>query len=287
MTKHVNVLLAQDIDLTTCTQLELEIMYSKYQLIPVLSDEFRQAGIEDTCESLELDVKFTTAALVQMHLFKRCKPAVLIGVLLSYFEKEQDPAQACADAIEELCHKDLIDCVRTENGFVLIAKFVITGDVLDRLDKFQYPLPMVEEPQKVSNNRSTGYQTIKGSLILKKNHHDEDICLDHINRMNAIPLSLNEDVVAFIQNQWRNLDKQKPTETVDEFKQRQKAFAKYDTASRDILQGLIVHGNRFWLTHKYDKRGRTYCQGYHVTYQGNDWNKACIQLADAEPLNKE
>ena len=24
-----------------------------------------------------------------------------------------------------------------------------------------------------------------------------------------------------------------------------------------------------------------------ANYQGADWNKACIQLADAEPLNKE
>jgi DNA-directed RNA polymerase len=47
----------------------------------------------------------------------------------------------------------------------------------------------------------------------------------------------------------------------------------------------MAGGNRFWLTHKYDKRGRTYCQGYHVSYQGNDYNKACIEFADGEPLN--
>ena len=42
----------------------------------------------------------------------------------------------------------------------------------------------------------------------------------------------------------------------------------------------------FYLTHAYDKRGRTYAQGYHVSYQGNDWNKACVQFGRAEALSE-
>ena len=30
------------------------------------------------------------------------------------------------------------------------------------------------------------------------------------------------------------------------------------------------------------KRQRVYCQGYHVSYMGNSWNKACIQFANKE-----
>jgi len=40
------------------------------------------------------------------------------------------------------------------------------------------------------------------------------------------------------------------------------------------------------LTHKYDKRGRCYSQGYHVNPQGNDWNKAVIEFAEKEPVTK-
>jgi DNA-directed RNA polymerase len=36
------------------------------------------------------------------------------------------------------------------------------------------------------------------------------------------------------------------------------------------------------MTHKYDKRGRTYSQGYHIQPQGSDWNKAVIEFADKE-----
>jgi DNA-directed RNA polymerase len=45
---------------------------------------------------------------------------------------------------------------------------------------------------------------------------------------------------------------------------------------------MVEMGNRFYLTHRYDKRGRTYAQGYHVNTQGNCWNKAVIELADEE-----
>ena len=66
-----------------------------------------------------------------------------------------------------------------------------------------------------------------------------------------------------------------------------KAFERYDRVSHDVLAGLMAQGNRFHLTYKYDKRGRTYAQGYHVNPQGSDWNKACVVFADAEPLNKD
>ncbi len=48
---------------------------------------------------------------------------------------------------------------------------------------------------------------------------------------------------------------------------------------------LMMHSNVFHMTHKYDKRGRTYSQGYHVNYQGNPWNKACIEFADKEVVD--
>jgi len=38
------------------------------------------------------------------------------------------------------------------------------------------------------------------------------------------------------------------------------------------------------MTHRYDKRGRVYCMGYHVNYQGTPWNKAVIELADKEMI---
>ena len=198
-------------------------------------------------------------------------------------ELEENPAQACADMILIAAEKDFVDW--DEMTQTIVMTYDITQDVKTRMAMLQYPLPMIEEPVPVRNNLQTGYQTISGSIILKDNHHAEDVCLDHINRMNRIPLSLNTDVVSFVQHQWKNLDKPKNGETKEDFRRRVKAFEKYDKSSRGVIKALLAQGDRFWLTHKYDKRGRTYSQGYHVNYQGADWNKACVEFADKEVLN--
>ncbi|MDN8660510.1 hypothetical protein Q0N58_15295, partial [Staphylococcus aureus] len=76
--------------------------------------------------------------------------------------------------------------------------------VQDEIAQFQYPLPMVVEPEPVLHNKQTGYVTVKGSVILKNNHHDDDVVLEHLNEMNSIKLRMNEHTVANVQNQWRN-----------------------------------------------------------------------------------
>jgi hypothetical protein len=90
------------------------------------------------------------------------------------------------------------------------------------------------------------------------------------------------DVVTFIRNQWRNLDKLKEGETHQEFEKRKRAFEKYDKSAKHVIKLITGVTNVFYLTHRYDKRGRTYCQGYHVNYQGTAWNKACVEFAQKE-----
>jgi hypothetical protein len=143
---------------------------------------------------------------------------------------------------------------------------------------------MVVHPREVKDNHDTGYLLMRNSLILRDNHHDEDICLDHINRVNDIKFSHDVDTAQMISNRWRNLDKPKDGETADDFQKRVKAFEKYDRTAKEVIDLLTTHGNEFYLTHKYDKRGRCYCQGYHVNYQGAPWNKAVIELADKETV---
>lgn len=264
------------------SQIALEQLYSKYQLMDCIKGEFIAAGFPNELARLEIPVDFGIELLAQIALHKRAPIYTLVGLLRKHFLAEDNPSQACADMILKAAQEDFVDWNDLSQS--VIVKFILSEDVQEKLNQFQYPLPMIEEPSTVSNNKQTGYRTIKGSLILKNNHHNEDICLDHINRMNAVPLSLNADVVAFVQNNWKNLNKAKEGEKVEDYRKRVRAFEKYDESSRDVLQALMAAGNRFWLTHKYDKRGRSYCQGYHATYQGNDWNKAVIEFADAEPV---
>ena len=273
------------LDLANCTQVQMELLYSKYQLHDCITAEIIKAGAQDELLSLEIPEAFGIDLLVQLVLHKRANIPTLVGLLKKHFLNDDNPAQACTDMLHKALEKDLADW--DEFSQTVVMRYDITDDVKAKLEQFQYPLPMVQYPDPLTNNRQTGYVTIRKSVILKNNHHDEDVCLDHLNRANKIPLALNADVVAFVQNRWKNLDKPKEDETYDEFKARKKAFEKYDRTSRDVLDALMAQGNQFWLTHRYDKRGRTYSQGYHVNYQGTDWNKAVIEFYDAEPLNQE
>lgn len=282
----------------TSSQVELETLFSKHQLLKRVRQEFIDADLQAELIKHEIDPDFGIDLMAQMSIHKRAPFEALIGLLKHHFSEAENPVQACADALLHAAKMDVVDIdqsvkvIDTTTGkekptMIFVVRYDISADVQNDIDLYQYPLPMVEEPLQVMSNMQTGYLTIRGSIILRNNHHEDDVCLDHLNRVNQIPLTFNADTVAFVANRWKNLDKLKEGESYEDFNKRKKAFAKYDRTSRDVIAALMGQGNRFWLTHKYDKRGRVYCQGYHATYQGNDWNKAVIEFADEELVNKE
>lgn len=259
--------------------MQLEQLFSKNQLIPRMSKEFKD--YEDInfigfFEHIGIDPKLGIDAMVQMALHKRADLPTLVGSL----HHHSDNAQVITDALLTMAENDCFDYDPTIDKFIVI--YGISDDVALELESFQYPLPIVSEPKLVKCNTDTGYYVGKGSIILKKNHHDMDVCLDHINRMNNIRLSINWDVAKFVKNKWSSLDKPKEGETRQEFEKRVRAFEKYDRTAKDVMELVTKEGNEFSLGHKYDKRGRTYSQGYHINYQGTSWNKAVIEFTDKE-----
>lgn len=260
-------------------QMELERLYNKNQLMSRVCNEFidcKEFNFIAHMEKHGIPPKFGISLLAQMSLHKRADLRTLLGTLRHHC----DTAQEVADLILKCAEVDLVDYNYPMRMF--IVRFNISDDVQAELDRFQYPLPMVVKPRVVRTNKQHGMLTGSGSIILRNNYHEDDVCLDHINRLNSIRLTINNDTANMVQNKWRHLDKPKAGESKADFQRRKKAFEKYDTAARDVIALLNQEGNDFYLTHKYDKRGRTYCQGYHVTYQGAPWNKAVIELADKE-----
>ena len=55
-------------------------------------------------------------------------------------------------------------------------------------------------------------------------------------------------------------------------------------SSVSVMEGIAELSDVFYLTHKYDRRGRCYASGYHINTQGTDYNKAVIQLAHKEEI---
>lgn len=122
-----------------------------------------------------------------------------------------------------------------------------------------------------TSNRSSEH----GSLILggKINHHDKSICLKHLDRMNSIPLKLNRPLLRIMEE---------APKSVFKTAMQKDQWNNYLKESYDKYIEIAQKGNTFYLNHKYDKRGRTYAQGYHVTTQGSAFKKAIVQLKETE-----
>lgn len=261
-------------------QIEIEKLFHKNQLFPRIRNEFLNEEVDFTAymKSCDINPDFGIDLLVQMVLHKRAHLPTLVGALRKHFDGD---CQLTADELLKAVQADLVDWSPVSRQFII--KYGITDDVQEELDRYQYPLPMVVAPKKLETNEDTGYYTSRNSAILKQNHHKEDICLEHLNAVNSIKFRINQDVATTVKNRWKHLDKPKPDEDMNEYKKRVKAFDKYNRTAHDVMDhlGLATEGE-FYLTHKYDKRGRTYCQGYVVNYQGTAWNKAVIQFANEE-----
>lgn len=259
-------------------QLMIEQLLDKNQLLRRIRHEFvsSEAPFAEAMEEFGIPHTFGFDLLVQMALHRRTTVSVLVGIM----RRHLDSVQATADMLRLCVEAELVTYDSQLRQF--ITNFVMPHDVQEELDRYQFPLPMVIPPKEVRGNTDTGYLNSRSSLILNNNHTDDDICLDHINRLNQIAFSINTEVVHKVKNSWRNLDRQKEGETGEDFKRRKKAFDKFDRTCKDVIGLLTDVTDRIYLTHRYDKRGRTYCMGYHVSYQGNPWSKAIIELADKE-----
>ena len=142
-------------------------------------------------------------------------------------------------------------------------------------------------PQLVESNMDDE----QGSMILggKLKFHNGNICLDHLNKMNQIPLCLNREFLMKFPETPKDgfLDEDDP-----EWKIRQKEdlWDLYVERSRDkmfeILSDKTTHKNILYLNHKPCTRGRTYATGYYFSTQGGSFKKASLQLANKEYLNK-
>jgi len=252
------------------TQRNLEELYNKNQLLDVLRDQFGPL----TDDPFKLD------CVVQIYLHKQADLPTMVGLFSPKWGTPQEVAHLLMEVVED----DLIDFDMDEERFIL--KYGITQDVEDALAMYQFPLPMVIPPQKVTrNNMGSGYIDTRGHIILNGSDifKEEDVCLDHINRANSVALTLNMNVVASAEGNMI-IPKRKIGEGFEDFRKRRKQAEVFYNTSVEVMQGMMTLGNQFWLTHKYDRRGRTYTVGYHINSQGTDYNKAVLELARKETL---
>ena len=169
-----------------------------------------------------------------------------------------------------------IPASQAESGMMEVCPiYVVSQEVKDFAHGTRFLPPMICEPKELKNNRSSGYLTIKGeSLILKGgNHHNGNICLDNLNRLNSIALSLDEEMLKVLKD-----ESKVPLDTP----KKKDQFDKLQADSEEVFNLILKTGNKFYLNHQPDKRGRTYAKGYHISVQGNSFRKAIINFHKKE-----
>lgn len=189
-------------------------------------------------------------------------------------KNQLDRIKTVAEVIAIISKTGLINVNRRGSGQYIM----IDSDYnLDEIPELAHHEIMVNKIPELDSNWHEDF----GSLLLggRHNHHNENTCLDHINRMNSIQLKLNRPFLRKYE--------EAPTYTFtdkDGHHSQKKAdqWKYFITNSYRSYIKLVRGGNRFYLNHKYDKRGRCYAVGYHINTQGSSFKKAIVQLAQAE-----
>ena len=181
-----------------------------------------------------------------------------------------------AELIAVLCETDAFDICKADrqSSLTVISRIPLSDSTIRFIENSQYLPPMVCKPLHLESNYSSGYLTHNDSLILGRgNHHDGDICLDVLNLVNAVELRLDTDFLSTVEEQPTfDLDTPEKTELWQGFKRQ----------SYEFYLLIAKADNKFYLTHKVDKRGRIYASGYHITTMGTPFKKACVELAKEE-----
>ena len=166
------------------------------------------------------------------------------------------------------------------------TEFVYTCDL--KIDKgdYGYILPRLT-PTVVTKNSDMGYESVKQHVITggKLKQHNEEICLDHLNRLNSISYSVEQRLPLLhtpTPNTELKLKSSGEYESPREMALRVGAWCKFHDELPARIQLLNEQGNQFHVLHRYDTRLRTYVKGYHLDYVGNKHARAIVQLTAKE-----
>lgn len=207
---------------------------------------------EEEVQELE---KFVYEFLFQLILRKRIDILTLAGLMRGLVGSG---IEAIRNAVFVLNNGlALYDPIREQ----FVVKVDIPEEVQEEIDRYGYPLPMITKPRWIKHNKQTGYLTLTGSLLLKGNHHDEDINVDHLNRVNRIPLRTNFDAYEHTELVWDNMEKPDDIYELGKYNKKIKAYEKFKKDANTLILMMHKLSDTYYLTHKYDKRGRVYCQG--------------------------
>jgi len=192
------------------------------------------------------------------------------------FSDRTEAITTVAELMAVLCQTDAFDITKENKmaSLMVVSRIPLADSLVTFIENSQFLPPMVCEPLELTHNYSSGYLTHNDSLLLGSgNHHDGDLCLDVLNTMNRVALQLDTQFLSTVEEEPTfELDSQVKTDQWQYFKKQ--SYAVYSL--------MAQQGNRFFFTHKVDKRGRIYSYGYHINPQGAAFKKAMLEFAHEE-----
>lgn len=191
------------------------------------------------------------------------------------FNNKLEGIKTAAELLVVICETDCYDIKRQrkQDSWIVVSNITPSPELLEYVRNCSYLPPMVCRPNKITSNSTSGYLTTNSSVILRDNFHTDEIALDVINTQNNIYLSLSE---AFL----REID-EKPTYELDSV-EKTRQWAEFKRESNYIYKLMLDQGNEFFITNRYDKRGRMYASGYHINPQGTAYKKAMLEFTHKE-----
>lgn len=212
-------------------------------------------------------------------------PLLTICSSVSFAGSRYHDIQTCADILWLINQTDLILIDRDNTGRLYIqSNMELQEELINRLNIMCVLPPMIVKPRTLRHNTSSGYLTIdRDSLILgdKENYHDECISLDVLNTLNSQALCLDLDICYRYEKEFKSEFDKDTDEYLNQCKTHNKAKEQFEYF-RDVIQDKTI-----FFTHKVDKRGRVYSQGYVFHTQGSSYEKACLQLKVKEFVTGE
>lgn len=211
-------------------------------------------------------------------------PLLTICSSVSFGLSRYHDIQTCADVLWLINQTDLILIDVVNDTRYIQSNMELPDELVNRLTLMCVLPPMLVKPRTLRHNKSCGYLTInKDSLILgdKENYHDECISLDVLNTLNSQAYQLDLDICYKFQKEFKSEFDKDTDEYLNQKKTHEKAKEQFEFF-REKIQDHTIH-----FTHKVDKRGRIYSQGYQFNTQGSSYEKACINLKTKEFVEGE
>lgn len=161
-------------------------------------------------------------------------------------------------------------------------KYILSERMCLYVSQTMHLPPLLVKPKPITKNSDSPYYVEKKPVVLKwYNQHEEELALDVINLQNENEYSLDIEFLKVAEEEYKPSKKTKDGEML---KKQKDMFIKFQEESYHVYLELAKYGNKFYLGHHFDARGRLYCKGYHVSSQGNAFKKAILNWSEEKEI---